>query len=280
MTTTLKEEIPSGRTARNSKGARTYTRKFRVTSNDKTDGPFEVGSTSGLPLIGSAHPEDANAFCVELMVENTDPFAGWTVTANYSDERVIDDNPTDDAAEINWGSEQFQKVAVVDRDGNLIVNSAGDLFDPPAMIDDSRRVVTVSKNLAAVPSWILDYQDAINSDTFTIDGISIGVGKAKMQAVTVGPKQRRNATVFRTVTFTIHLQRDGWALDILDAGFNRLDPLAPSGRAAITINGLAPSAPYPLNGAGIPIENPSPSNNVFLTFNVYKTRTFSTLPLT
>lgn len=280
MTTTLKEEIPSGRTARNSKGARTYTRKFRVTSNDKTDGPFEVGSTSGLPLIGSAHPEDANAFCIELTVENTEPYAGWTVTANYSDERVIDDNPTDDAAEINWGSEQFQKVAVVDRDGNLIVNSAGDLFDPPAMIDDSRRVVTVSKNLATVPSWILDYQDAINSDTFTIDGISIGVGKAKMQAVTVGPKQRRNSTVFRTVNFTIHLQRDGWVLDILDAGFNRIPTGDTSNRVPITLDGVLPSAPYPLNGAGAPLKNPSPTNCVFRSFNVYKTRTFSTLPLT
>jgi len=280
MTTTLKDELPSGRTARNSKGARTYTRKFLVTSNDKTDGPFEVGSTSGLPLIGSVHPEDANAFCVELTVENTEPYAGWTVTANYSDERVIDDNPTDDAAEINWGSEQFQKVAVVDRDGNLIVNSAGDLFDPPAMIDDSRRVVTVSKNLATVPSWILDYQDAINSDTFTIDGISIGVGKAKMQAVTVGPKQRRNATVFRTVNFTIHLQRDGWALDILDAGYNRKDPLDATKRQPITINGLLPSAPYPLNCSGAPLENPSPVNCVFRSFNVYKTRAFSSLPRT
>lgn len=280
MTATFKEEILSGRTARNSKGARTYTRKFRVLSNDKTDGPFEVGSTSGLPLIGSAHPEDANAFCIELTVENTEPYAGWTVTANYSDERVIDDNPTDDAAEINWGSEQFQKVAVVDRDGNLIVNSAGDLFDPPAMIDDSRRVVTVSKNLATVPSWILDYQDAINSDTFTIDGISIGVGKAKMQAVTVGPKQRRNSTVFRTVNFTIHLQRDGWVLDILDAGFNRIPTGDTSNRVPITLDGVLPSAPYPLNGAGAPLKNPSPTNCVFRSFNVYKTRTFSTLPLT
>lgn len=280
MTATFKEEILSGRTARNSKGARTYTRKFRVLSSDKTDGPFEVGSTAGLPLIGSVHPEDANAFCIELTVENTEPYAGWTVTANYSDERVIDDNPTDDAAEINWGSEQFQKVAVVDRDGNLIVNSAGDLFDPPAMIDDSRRVVTVSKNLATVPSWILDYQDAINSDTFTIDGISIGVGKAKMQAVTVGPKQRRNSTVFRTVNFTIHLQRDGWVLDILDAGFNRIPTGDTSNRVPITLDGVLPSAPYPLNGAGAPLKNPSPTNCVFRSFNVYKTRTFSTLPLT
>lgn len=279
MTTTLKEEISSGRTARNSKGARTYTRKFRVTSNDKTDGPFEVGSTSGLPLIGSAHPEDANAFCIELTVENTEPYAGWTVTANYSDERTIDDNPTDDAASISWGSEQFQKPAVFDLSGKLIVNSAGDPFDPPAMMDDSRRVVTVEKNLAVVPSWILDYQDAVNSDVFSVDGISIGIGRAKIQNVTVSPRQRRNGTTFRTVNFTIHLQRDGWLLDILDAGFRRK---VSGGRENIknSGDGESPTAPVPLDGSGQPIGDPTPTNCVFLQFAVYKTRAFSSLPLT
>ena len=278
MTTTLKEEIPSGRTARNSKGARTYTRKFRVTSDDKTDGPFEVGSTSGLPLIGSVHPEDANAFCVELTVENTEPYVGWTVTANYSDERQIDDDPTNDEAEISWGSEQFQKPAVFDLSNNLILNSAGDPFDPPAMMDDSRRVVTVSKNLAVVPAWILDYQDAVNSDVFSVDGLSIGVGKAKMQSVAVSPKQRRNSTVFRVVNFTIHLQRDGWLLDILDAGFRRI---VSGGRENIrNQDGELITAPVPLNGAGQPIANPTVTNCVFRSFSVYKTRAFSSLPLT
>lgn len=278
MSTTLKEEILSGRTARNSKGARTYTRKFRVISNDKNDGPFEVGSTSGLPLIGDPHPEDANAFCIDLVPENTEPYAGWTVSAAYSDERQIDNDPTNDEAEISWGSEQFQKVAVFDLSGNLILNSAGDPFDPPAMMDDSRRVVTVSKNLAVVPSWILDYQDAVNNDTFTIDGLSIGVGKAKMQSVTVGPKQRRNSTVFRIVNFTIHLQRDGWLLDILDAGFRRI---VSGGRENIrNQDGELITAPVPLNGAGQPIANPTVSNCVFRSFSVYKTRAFSSLPLT
>ncbi len=234
---------------------------------------------ASLPIIGNAHPEDANAFCVSLQVENTAPWAGWTVTANYSDERTIDDTPTDDAASISWGSEQFQKPAVFDLSGNLIVNSAGDPFDPPAMMDDSRRVVTVEKNLAVVPTWILDYQDAVNSDAFTVDGVSIGIGKAKMQNVTVSPRQRRNGTIFRTVTFTIHLQRDGWLLDILDAGFREK---VSGGRRNIKNNGdgEAPTAPVPLDGNGQPIDDPTPTNCVFLQFAVYKTRPFSSLPLT
>lgn len=279
MTVQFKEEIPEGRSARNSKGARTYQRKFRLISNDKTDGPFEVGSEAHLPLIGSAHPEDANAFCIELTVENTEPYAGWTVTANYSDERQIDDDPTNDEAEINWGSEQFQKPAVFDLQGRLILNSAGDPFDPPAMMDDSRRVVTVSKNLAVVPAWILDYQDAVNSDAFTVDGLAVAIGRAKMQSVTVSPKQRRNGTTFRVVTFTIHLQRDGWSLDILDAGFRRV---ISGGRENIRNAGdnELPTAPVPLNGAGQPIANPTVTNCVFRSFSVYKTRAFSSLPLT
>jgi hypothetical protein len=78
----------------------------------------------------------------------------------------------------------------------------------------------------------------------------------------------------------MHLQRDGWALDILDAGFNRKDPADATKRIPITIDGVLPSAPYPLNGSGVPLENPSPSTGVFLSYNVYKTRAFSSLPLT
>ena len=272
-------EDPSGRTAQNTKGARTYQRKFKLRTTSQADGPYAVGSNGSLPIIGNTHPEDANAFCISLQVENTSPWAGWTVTANYSDERTIDDTPTDDAASISWGSEQFQKPAVFDLSGKLIVNSAGDPFDPPAMMDDSRRVVTVEKNLAVVPSWILDYQDAVNNDVFSVDGISIGIGKAKMQNVTVSPRQRRNGTTFRTVTFTIHLQRDGWLLDILDAGFREK---VSGGRRNIKNNGdgEAPTAPVPLDGNGQPIDDPTPTNCVFLQFAVYKTRPFSSLPLT
>jgi len=279
MAVTYLGEDPTGRTAQNNKGARTYQRKFKLETTSQADGAYAVGSNASLPIIGNAHPEDANAFCISLDVQNTSPWKGWIVTANYSDERTIDDTPTDDAASISWGSEQFQKPAVFDLSGNLIVNSAGDPFDPPAMMDDSRRVVTVEKNLAVVPSWILDYQDAVNSDDFTVDGVSIGIGKAKMQAVTVGARQRRNGTIFRTVNFTIHLQREGWLLDILDAGFRRK---ISGGRENIrnSGDGELPTAPVPLDGNGQPIDDPTPTNCVFLQFAVYKTRAFSSLPLT
>jgi hypothetical protein len=167
---------------------------------------------------------------------------------------------------------------VFDRNGNFIVNSAGDPFDPPNMMDDSRRVVTVQKNLAVVPTWILDYQDAVNSDSFTIDGVTVAAGLAKMQTVTVGEVQRRNGNTFRSVNFTIHLQREGWLLRPLDAGFREI---AYGGLVNIKNPGddELPGAPVPLNGSGVSLASPSFSTCVFLSFEVYATRAFSSLPL-
>jgi hypothetical protein len=272
MAVTNLGEDPAGREADNNKGIRTYSRQWKLETSLKTDDEYAVGSASGLPLIGSAHPSDAGAFCQSLSVRCTNPWKGWTVTASYSSEYELNTNPTLDPAVINWGSEQFQRVAFEDTSGHAILNSFGDYFDPPAMIDDSRETVTITKNLAAVPSWLLEYKDAVNNDSFSIDGFSIGIGKAKMQSVTVAAKEKRNGTTFYPVTFTIHLQFNGWLLELLDAGMRY-----ESGTAiGIFDNGQ----PGLLDGSGGRLANPSPSTAVFRSFTVYRTKAFSGLPLT
>ena len=278
MTVTFKGEDPGGRSATNAKGVRSYVRVFKLETSAEAEDAYAVGSHASLPKIGSTHPSDAGAWCSNITVQNNNPYKGWIVTCEYSSEYELNTTPTSDPAVISWGSEQFQKVAAFDKDGYAITNSAGDFFDPPAMMDDSRRVVTVQKNLAAVPSWILDYQDAVNSDAFTISGISIAIGVAKMQSVAVGPVEKRNAVSFYPVTFTICLQRDGWALKILDAGFAKK---AAGERSRATLDDYTdPVQPVLLNGSGGVLANPTPSTAVFRTFNIYKTRAFSTLPLT
>ena len=264
--------------ATNERGSRSYTRTFKLSTSSKSESAYDVGSHISLPVIGQPHPDDPFAFCTTLTPDPTDPWRGWTVTAQYSDARTMSEDATSDGAVITWGSEQFQRPAVFDRNGDFIVNSAGDPFDPPNMMDDSRRVVTVQKNLTVVPTWILDYQDAVNSDSFIIDGVTVAAGLAKMQAVTVGEVQRRNGNTFRSVNFTIHLQRDGWLLRPLDAGFREI---AYGGLVNIKNPGddELPGAPVPLNGSGVSLASPSFSTCVFLSFEVYATRAFSSLPL-
>lgn len=280
MSVIFKEEIGSGRKATNTKGMRSYTRQFRLETTSRSDGPYAVGSDFNLPLIGSVHPEDPFAWCTSLSVDNTEDWKGWTVTAEYSSERELSETPTSDPALISWSSEQFQRPAIIDKDGNAIVNSAGDPFDPQNMIDDSRRVVTVTKNLSSVPSWILTYQDAVNSGSFTVDGITVGDGLAKMQSVTVSEAQSRNGTAFRTVTFSMHLEKNGWLLEPLDAGFRQL---AFDGITRINIkndgDAELPTSPVLLDGAGKVLVDPNPSNVFYGSFAVYETKDFSILPL-
>jgi hypothetical protein len=242
------------------------------------DGPYAVGSDANLPVIGSLHPDDMQAWCVSLRVENSNPWKGWTVTAEYTSEREITEDPTAEPAAITWSSEQFQRPVIYDNSGNAVVNSAGDPFDPPVMMDDSRPVVTISKNLAVVPAWILAYQDAVNSDAFYVDGITVGAGLAKVQSVTVGEVQRRNNISFRVVNLVIHLERNGWLVEAQDVGFRELGY---GGRQNILndVDSERPSAPVPLDGAGAHIVDPTSATNVTMSFSVYATQVFSALPL-
>ena len=280
MAVTYVGELSEGRRAQNDRGVRTYTRVFRLTTSSQSDNAFTVGSNGSLPVIGNTFPSDGNAYCTNLDVQCVRGWRIWDVTATYSTERVLNTVPTSDPTYITWDTEQFQKPATQDKDGKGVVNSAGDPFIPAEQMDDSRRVVTVQKNLANVPTWILSYQDAVNSDAFTIDGRSIAIGEAKMQRISVGPPEIRNGTTFRQVTFVIALRRDGWAYKILDQGYNEKNPAAPTGRQPIYIKGHIPSGPVLLDGTGKAQTDPKTANAVFLTFNVYKQQAFSSLPLT
>lgn len=270
-------EEPTARTGTTNGFVRTYARQFKLETSLQSEGPVAVGSHASLPRIGSAHPEDPGAWCNSLTPKCVAGWKAWVVDASYSSEREMNEDPTAEPAIITWNSEQFQAPAVKDRNGDSICNSAGDPFDPPLQGDDSRRVVTVTKNVPNVPPWILAYQDAVNSDAFSLEGVTIAVGKAKMQAVAVGERQFRNDVSFRVVSFTLHLQKNGWNLKPLDAGFRKLVGAV---REVIIGDDDEPvPAPVPLDGSGDVLTDPSTTNNVFLDFEYYAELPFSVLPL-
>jgi len=268
MTVNYKGERPEGRTFRNSRGVRAYQRTFALETTAQTEGPYLVGSHPSLPKIGDLHPDDTGAWCDELFVENVDGWKVWTVTANYTSEWDLNQ------IHITWDSEQFQKPAVMDKDGNGVVNSAGDPFDPPAMMDDSRRVITVTRMMQTVPTWILNYQDAVNSDQFVLDGVTIAIGQAKLQRVSVSDVRIINSIPYREVTFQIHLQLDGWSLQVFDGGFRDINF-----KTLYNADGTRPSAPIPLNGSGLALNSSNPADAVFLPFSVYNSLPFASLPL-
>lgn len=279
MTVTYIGPLPDGETATNELGVRKYTRQFQLKTSSHTEGPYTVGSNASLPKIGSVHYEDSGAWCRSLTVARAgakDKF-NWVVTANYDSSFELTENPLSQPAQISWDGENFEEIAIFDRDGKAVLNSAGDPFEN-LFRERTRRVINVMKNVAAVPTWIITSEDAVNSSSFVIDGFTVPTGKAKLSAPRLGPWQKRNAYTYREMTMTIKLNKDGWAAQPLDAGFRFKSG---TDRKVITnTDGTLPTSPVCLNGSGAVLANPSPVNAVFGSFNLYPALDFNTLPLT
>lgn len=263
-------------------------RVFRVVTDSATDDHETIALHASCPNYGDVHPNNSLAYVKKRSIVNQ-MFSKkvWLVTVTYSTEWKVQEyqeDPTAEAAKITWRSEQFVAPASRDKDGNAVVNSAGDLFDPPEERDDSRWVATIRKNMQGVPSWIFQYQDAINSRAFQLDGLGIPAYYAKMQAIEIGEQQVQNDISYRVLTMHMTLKLNTHIFYILDAGFNRIDPNDSSKRVKITVlddqgNRTEPTAPWPLNGSGAPIQNPTTSNNQHVTYHVYPELDFNYLPL-
>ena len=264
-------------------GVRNYTQIWRVQTNNKYDDAVTVLTAGGygIPYRGLLHPSDPFAYCrtVRARNEGASPY-WWTVTAIYSTEREINDSPLDDPAEITWSGEQFQEVVVFDNANNAILNSAGDLFDPPPMRDRTRRTCDIRFNLAVVPTWILDYEDSINNAAIIIDGLPVAAKTAKCGIVNVSSVKERNDISYREVSVTLHLNSDAWALSVLDQGFREKDATDPAQRNNISNDGdnAEPTVPVLLDGNGEALDDPNLLNAVFLEFDVYSEKDFTVIP--
>lgn len=274
-------ELWQGRDGEDDDKARRYTRLFRVVVDDNFEAPANIYGACGIRR-GDPYPGDPGAWCQRASKRN-ESFSPkiWQVTFGYSSEREIQPNPLNDPAKITWGDEQFQRVLVKDKNGKAVVNTAGDAFDPPVMVDDARSVATVVKNVAAVPTWILQYKNVVNSDEFELDGITIAAGYAKIKAIGVSDWQERNDIRYRTLTIPIFLSEEGWLIKVLNLGFYTVNPLEPEPRTRFpcVVQGKIVTVPVPLAADGSQIASPTIDNVHYEEFEAYEELPFAALPL-
>jgi hypothetical protein len=168
-----------------------------------------------------------------------------------------------------------------DRDGNPIINTAGEPFDPPLEVDRKLPVVEVRVNMASVPAWILGYREAINSTAWSIDGLVVLAKCAMMDGIEVSELQVENNVAYREISYRAVIAPTalGWQPRLLNAGYSELIGTAPNQKLVpIVIDGTTPSHPVPLDAYGRRIQKPTPENVVWLTFNVYSELDFNALP--
>ncbi len=231
------------------------------------------------PGIGAKHPRLSGLYATSKSCKPTrKDLKAWQLTVNYQSVPAnvqYEENPLARPPVVTWSSVSYEEEIYKDIAGKTILNSAGDYFDPPIRVARSRWQVSYKRNRAWIPTWILDYTDAINSDQFTIGGLTVPRGYAKLDRIEIGPMQIENGVTYYEVSYTFTLQKESWQPKILDQGlYEKVGGV----RRRIRVSGEPVSEPVLLDGTGQALANPAPENAVYLTqYKAYRELPFATI---
>lgn len=253
--------------------------------DDPQDDRDTILAAGLLPTLFSAHPTNSFLTARRMRLDQQHKLA-WLATIEYSTESLpihetekqTKPNPVDRRAIIEWSMEESQKVLVRDRDDNGIVTSAGEPYDPDQTLTEwPRLVISVRKNVAALPSWILTYANKVNAAAFSVRGNSFDAETLQVRRLRVTDEQQENGFASLVIAFELHHDPDQWKLRLPDAGFMKKGTTSTDREPIVLDNGERPSAPVFLDGSGAVLANPTPANVVTNTFEIKSTADFSVL---
>lgn len=253
---------------------RDHVRRF-VATTTASEGSYAVSIAAGVPSLGAAHPEDAAALCTDIDAKQTSGTSNvWMITCKYTndlpDDTFDDDDPLSVRSKSAWSADDYSRFVDQDRDGNPILNSAGDKYDEPIEMIDSLPVLTIVKNrLSFSASQAYAYNNATNSDTFK--GADPGTLRVKITA----SEEWKSDSAYWAVNYTFRYNPNGWQPQILEAGLyqkvnNSRVPCFIKGEA--THDSEPVTEAVPLDAAGAQIDpttlSDTPSPVVYTTWNV------------
>lgn len=271
---------------------RSYRRAWRI----QTDTPFTgaLAIRQAIPVSlgkryemtdggGSVLEFDNFAFAVRVEC-SIDPAAEddctWVATVDYGayDPTQFPENPLNQPLKISWGGSRFERVVeetIEDQDGNkqTVLNSAGDYFDPPVLVDDSRPTLRIVRNEKKYdPQYAILWKDTLNKKVF----FGFDPHTVKMTMPTGDLEYNPICGFFYVVTYEFEVNPDGWRKRILDQGIRTLDG---SGNVspAVDHDGNAVTSPVLLDGSGGQLA--SGDDPFYLEYDVYNEADFEVLSL-
>lgn len=247
-------------------GHRQYDVLYEVITNDANDGPQVVRQASGLPKIGDqyAYGNDSDPFaaCVSRgpfrirSIEQTRKV--WSVPLQYSSrpaegsnpENNGKDNPVDWAWEVGGSFASYMKAVLKDRNGNAVVNAAGEPFIPAPEDDDPRMVLTLKKNTPSLnlATWS-QFRGAVNADA--IWGLQARMVRLAQWTFAV---RRVGYYAYIENNYELHINWDKWNFEPLNQGFREkiginLDG-TPKYQEIVDARGQRVRMPHPLDAGG------------------------------
>lgn len=300
-----------------------HVRVYEVLSDDQYDDEDVVAGAEaralGLPGNGYPLKEGSAAIVTDIEAENDTqtPFR-WLVTCTYetqwprelaaesltldpdTGESILtptapgelgppeaqrDPNPVNWPVKFRVTHEVSLEPATHDNAGNPILNSAGDPYDPPLMVERSRPVLEGTKYYAFVNlDWLEQFHDSVNLYGWRGRGPRKCKLELEWESDTVN-----NFAVWR-VNYRVKIKREqwdggpfdqgqGWDLRPLDQGYRERDAITGERTKILPprddLGGLIPG-PYPLNGAGL-MAPPDQALPDYLTYRFYAEEDWSVL---
>lgn len=238
-------EMPNSPEASISMGKRSYTRRFRVITNDRNDGPLIVLSAAGIPPLYTqyATPNESDPIA---LVRSYDPQRigpaqlVWTVAVKYetpelkggdksgsgTDTPGEQNNPQLELPTVKTSESEYEELVtqVYDPTTNNAAppaSSAGEVFDPPSKRQNFYESLEISRNedlSAPHPALGNLYRNSVNSDTFW--GLAPGTWRCVQISAERQVRQLQNGTfvAFLKVTYKFTARPNGWDDQLLDYG--------------------------------------------------------------
>lgn len=229
----------------------------------------------------SIHPTDRTLICTDLSVEadsdiTTNELTGgparlWRVTAKFGLwnplEHSIDGNPTNIPTTYSFDGTNEQVPILIDINGNPIVNSAGDYYDPGLVRDRFRGTLHVYRNLPVVnpntgaPTDIAFYVNLSNTvnraawpenapTKFQPKTVKIAPVKIPVMVFSMA----MNA-YYLPMEFVFEINPDTWVKQVLNQGYRELDNARQLRN--IYVNGQLATQPVPLDINGHALLTPT-----------------------
>jgi len=293
--------------------------QYIVYTDNARQGEADILAANVLPNRGDVFSENAYlaAYQIKLKREDLNPTI-WRATVTFKTDSLdpkekdkqLYPNPMERPAVVEWDSVSYPVPAATTvedytppgeteavKAGSPVVNSAWDPFDPPVEKTEYNWTCTVSKFVPEAPTWLLDIPGTVNDGPFTVGGLPIAEGAARITSLRIGSLQRENGYTFVELKFGIEFRRkreprttgevvpDPWILELENMGYNErpVSSYQSMGSQLLRIvdgnNKPVPNPVY-LTADGYEATSVTPTTSVKRHFKIYRTSDFSQLPLT
>lgn len=260
-----------------------FTRVFVVQSSDQSGfGPAAATNAVAVDIAdtytNNFGETDQFAVCLRKQArcvsERSDV---WQVTCEYGPKNpfLINANPLEIFPVATWSTLTFSRPIDIDINGNAIINTAGDLFDPPLEYEDFRPVLNIRRYETSFQAFTsYSYKNTTNLDAF----FGADPKHALCADIRLGePLWSGVIGQYFRVEYEFHFSRDsyGWQKKVLSAGYRELYTRPSDGALAqrpILVAGQPASSPVPLdvNGQAIDVSQPDWQQNItWQTFEIF-----------